>query len=225
MISYSYLTIILLFLPDVFTYDCREICDLVVVAEENSHLEELQWNLIDLLENRTATRFPYDHYQYSLPNPSNYFEIHSPILKFRSNELDRETICPRPASAEAECSLELQIFTQTSFIILFKLIVEDANDWKPMFKTNDFHVNIRENLPANHHVQLPVAVDHDSAKFNIDHYEFVKATRQIEQIFQLEQIHDELRLNLLKKLDCEQTNNYQLEIIAVDKGGFQSNVL
>ena len=227
MISYSYssYSIILLFLPYVLTYDCREICDLVVVAEENSDLNDLQWNLVDLLENRTSTRFPYDHYQYSLPNPSNFFEIHSPLLKYHLNELDREVICPRLSSDDAECSLELQIFTQTSFIILFKLIVEDVNDWKPAFKLNDFNVNIRENLPANHHVQLPIAFDHDSSKFNIDHYEFINSNRQIEQIFQLEQIHDELRLKLLKKLDCEQTNNYQLEIVAVDKGGFKSNIL
>lgn len=224
MIGYHYL-IILLFLPNVSPYDCREVCDVIVYAQENTPQEDLQWNLIDLLENRTATRFPFEHYQYSLPHSSDVFQIHSPILKFHLKELDRETICRKSSSNDEECSLQLQIFTQTSFIILFKLIIEDVNDWKPSFKIDQVHVNIRENLPNNHHVQLPVAFDHDSSKFNIDHYEFLNQNYQIGQIFQLEQVHDELRLKLLKRLDCEERNNYQLEIIAVDKGGFKSNVL
>ncbi|UJR28880.1 hypothetical protein I4U23_010100 [Adineta vaga] len=77
----------------------------------------------------------------------------------------------------------------------------------------------------NYRVQLPIAYDHDSSKYNIDHYEFVTEERFLQDIFQLEQIHDELRLKLLKKLDCEQRNNYQLQIIAIDKGGLKSNIL
>ena len=91
---------------------------------------------------------------------------------------------------------------------------------------NYIHINIRENLPIDYRVQLPIAYDHDSYKYNIDHYEFINENNYlINDYFQLEQYHDELRLKLLKKLDCEQTNNYQLEIIAIDKGGLKSNIL
>jgi hypothetical protein len=86
-------------------------------------------------------------------------------------------------------------------------------------------VNIRENLPINYRIQLPVAYDHDSLKYNIDYYQFINEDYLIKDLFELENFHDVLRLKLLKKLDCEQTNNYQLEIIAVDKGGLKSNVL
>jgi hypothetical protein len=224
MIGCHYL-IILLFLPKVSTYDCREICDLTVAVLENTANDALQWNLIELLHNRTSTSFPFEHYQYSLSNPSDYFEIDSPVLKFREIELDREKICARTSSNDEECSLQLQIFTQTSFIILFKLILLDVNDWKPFFKTDQIHINIRENLPTNYRVQLPIASDLDSSQYNIDRYEFIHSDHLVEQIFQLEKVHDELRLKLLKTLDCEQSKNYQLQIIAVDKGGLQSNVL
>lgn len=224
MIGSHYL-IILFFLPKVSTYDCREICDLTVSVAENTANDALRWNLIELLHNRTSTSFPFEHYQYSLSNPLDYFEIESPVLKFRKIDLDREKICARTSSNDDECSLQLQIFTQTSFIILFKLILLDVNDWKPLFKTEQIHINIRENLPTNYRVQLPVATDQDSSKYNIDRYEFINSDHLVEQIFQLEKVHDELRLKLLKSLDCEQSKNYQLQIIAVDKSGLKSNVL
>ncbi|CAF3493009.1 unnamed protein product [Rotaria sordida] len=222
----SYYFIILFFLPNVLTYDCREICNLTVYVYENTSNDNLQWNLIDLLYNRTLTTFPYEHYQYSLSNPSDYFEIDSPILKFRLIELDREQICNKNFFNDNECSLQLQIFTQASFFILFKLIILDINDWKPYFKDDHININIRENLPINYRVQLPIAHDHDSTQYNIDYYKFINDDDHlINELFQLEKFHDELRLKLLKQLDCEKRNNYQLQIIAVDKGGLQSNVL
>ncbi|CAF0749742.1 unnamed protein product [Adineta steineri] len=216
-----------LLLPNVLTYDCQEICNITVYVNENTPNNELQWNLINLLSNRTLKSDQYEKYQYSLSNPSDYFEIQSPMLKFRLNELDREKICNKIFFHDDECSLQLQIFTPTSFIILFKLVILDINDWKPYFKNDYIHINIRENLPINYRVQLPIAYDHDSSKYNIDHYEFITNDTQIiiKDIFQLEQIHDELRLKLLKKLDCEQKDNYQLEILAIDKGGLKSNIL
>lgn len=225
MTIYHYL-IILLFLPTVSTsFDCREICDITIYVEENTPLEQLQWDLIDLLHNRTSTSFPFEQYQYSLSHPSEFFILESPILKFRPMALDREKICEKISNKDEECALTLQIFTQTAYIILFKLVLLDLNDWKPYFKSDRIHMNIRENLPINYRVQLPIAYDHDSSQFNIDHYEFTNENHMISQIFQLEQNHEELRLKLLKKLDCEETNNYQLEIIAVDKGGLKSNIL
>lgn len=224
MTIYHYFTI-LLFLPTVATYDCHEICDIVVQVDENTAHDELKWNLAELLMNRTASSFPFEQYQYSLSNPSNYFEINTPILKFHFHELDREKICEKTSSTDEECALQLQIFTQTAYVVLFKLIILDINDWKPYFKVDRIDLNIRENLPINYRVQLPVAYDHDSSQYNIDHYQFVNESPRISQLFELEKNHDELRLKLLRKLDCEQTNNYQLQIIAVDKGGLKSNVL
>ncbi len=66
---------------------------------------------------------------------------------------------------------------------------------------------------------------HHRTIYNIDHYEFINNTDEIERIFQLEKSHDELQLKLIQKLDCEVKNNYQLYIIAIDKGGWKSNVL
>jgi len=213
--------IYLCFIPILYAYDCKEICYVTLSMMENISTEKLQWNLIDLLSNRTILS---EYYQYSLSNPSDYFLIESSILKFRLKEFDREKIC-KNIFFNDECSLKLQIFTQTTFIILFKLIILDENDWIPLFKQNSIHLNIRENLPINYRIQLPIAYDYDSIKYNIDYYKFLNYTNNIERIFQLEKSHDELRLKLLKKFDCELTNNYQLFIIAIDKGGLKSNIL
>ncbi|CAF4546163.1 unnamed protein product, partial [Rotaria magnacalcarata] len=56
---------------------------------ENTSTERLQWNLMDLIYNRTLS---FENFQFSLSNPSDYFEIEFKILKFRLTELDRETI-------------------------------------------------------------------------------------------------------------------------------------
>jgi hypothetical protein len=211
----------LLLIPLIFAYDCEEICHVKLSAMENTPIKDLQWNLMNLLSNRTNA---YEHFQYSLSNPSDYFELNSTILKFHFQEFDREKICKNIYLTD-ECILELQIFTQTSFIILFKLIILDVNDWKPTFNQNSINLIIRENLPIDHHIQLPIAYDYDSIKYNIDHYEFIDNIDEIEGIFQLEELYDELRLKLLKKLDCEMKNDYQLSIIAIDKGGWKSNRL
>ncbi|UJR20728.1 hypothetical protein I4U23_023848 [Adineta vaga] len=211
-----------LLLPIIFAYDCEEICNVTLSVMENTPHENLQWNLTNLLSNRTSL---YQYLQFSLSNPSKYFEIHSPTLKFRSIEFDREQICEN-RNVNDECSLQLQIFTQTSFLLIFKLIILDENDWKPFFSQDYISLIIRENLPRNHRVQLPIAYDYDSIQYNIDHYEFLNHNiEEIQRIFQLEQSQDELRLKLLRILDCEMKNNYQLYIIAIDKSGYRSNIL
>ena len=211
----------LFFIPLIFAYDCEEICRVKISVKENTAVEKLQWNLMDLLANRTATA---EQFQYSLSNPSDYFEIHSKILKFHGKEIDRERICPNIFITDS-CTLELQIFTQTAFLILFQLIILDENDWQPVFHQNSIALTIPENLPINYRVQLPIAYDFDSIEYNIDHYQFVNDTDEIERIFLLEKLHDELRLKLLKQFDCERKTNYQLFIIAIDKGGWKSNLL
>ncbi|CAF0903050.1 unnamed protein product [Rotaria sordida] len=208
--------------PIICAYDCEEVCNITLSVMENTSIEKLQWNLNDLISNRTSSL---EYLQFSLSNPSDYFEIElTKILKFRLIELDREKICKNNLLND-ECSLQLQIFTQTSFIIIFKMIILDENDWKPLFNQDYIYLNIRENLPINYRVQLPIAYDYDSIQYNIDHYEFINNIEEIEKLFQLEKFHDELRLKLLKKLNCELKNNYQLYIIAIDKGGLKSNVL
>ena len=218
---YYYYCCCLFLLPIIYPYDCKDVCNITLSVMENTSVEKLRWSLIDLIYNRTLS---FQYLQFSLTNPSDYFEIESTIIKFRLKELDREKICEKNFFDD-ECSLQLQIFTQTSFIIIFKMIILDENDWRPLFNQDLIHLNIRENLPDYYRVQLPMAYDYDSIKYNIDHYEFINHTKYIEKIFQLEKSHDELRLKLLKKLDCELKNNYQLYIIAIDKGGLKSNVL
>ncbi|CAF3535906.1 unnamed protein product [Adineta steineri] len=204
-----------------FAYDCQDICNITLSITENTLVEKLTWNLLDLLSNRTSL---YEYLQFSLSKPSNEFELNSTILKYRLLELDREKICQN-ISINDECSLQLEIFTQTSIIIIFKMIIIDENDWKPFFSQEYIHLNIQENRAINYRIQLPIAYDYDSIKYNIDHYEFLNNTDEIERIFQIEEFHGELRLKLIKKLDCETKNNYQLYIIAIDKGGFKSNIL
>lgn len=213
-------SIYLIFLPIIFTYDCKEICNITFSLKENTSIENLQWNLMELLANRTT--ISYQDYQYSLSSDSIYFELQSNILKYRLKEFDREKLCPN----NNQCLLEIQIFTQTSFIILFQLIVLDENDCKPFFNPNSIHLILQENLSINHRIQLPIAYDYDSNLYNIHSYEFMNNTNGIERIFQLEKSsNDELKLKLLKNLDCELRNNYQLFIIATDKGGLKSNIL
>ena len=211
----------LVLLRTILAGHCEDICHLTLNVMENTAVNKLQWNLFDLLSNRTTT---WEYLQFSLSSPSEYFEIVSPMLKYRPMEFDREKICDKVPFSD-ECSLHLQIFTQTSFVVLFQLIILDENDWKPFFQQTSIHLNIRENLPDDYRIQLPAAHDYDSSIFNIDRYEFLNNTRDEQDIFRLETSHDDLQLNLIGKLDCERKNHYDLFIVAIDKGGLTSNVL
>lgn len=210
-----------LVLPLVFAYDCKEICNVTLHIAENTPRERLTWNLTELLSNRTSY---FRHLQFSLSSRSEYFDIDSPTLRFLPTALDREKICESLDPSD-ECALQLQIFTQTSFLVVFKLVIVDENDCQPYFTQSDVHLTIRENLPLNYRVQLPTAYDYDSSEYNIDRYEFVENVEEVERRFELEKSDDELKLKLLRPLDCEARDNYQLYIVAVDKGGYRSNVL
>ena len=185
-----------------------------IQLKENIPIEELRWNLNDYQGNISIDL------EYSLSHSSEYFEIISPYLYYRGEQFDREELCSTDL-----CQFELQIFTQYSFILLFQLIILDVNDCQPRFEDSSMEFIIRENLPKDYRVELPMADDRDSMEFNIDRYEFVNTSIEIERMFRLEKSSREFRLKILEPFDCERNRNYHLFIIAIDKGGWKSNIL
>ncbi|CAF0868605.1 unnamed protein product [Didymodactylos carnosus] len=210
--------------------NCKDICDLNVYVHENAPVENLKWNLIDLLKQRVNTTNYFDQLQFSLSTTSKtttatYFQLSSSILSYNHSQLDREEFCKLNLCSyeQYQCDLSLSIFTQTSFIVIFQLIIQDQNDIVPIFDQSNIDIVIRENLQPFYHYQLPTARDLDSNMYNIDKYSFVN--NEFNHIFELIYSNNELNLKVLKTLDCEQRSSYQLKIIAQDKGGQKSNIL
>ena len=206
-----------LIMPMIFAWNCEQICRITIGVKENTPLEQLQWNLRDYEQNHSI------NWQYTLSNSLDLFEIiNSTDLIYRGDDFDREKLCP----TIDPCTFDLQIFTQhSSLIILFHLIILDENDCQPRFERESIDFLIRENLSNNYRIQLPIARDDDSNEYNLDRYEFVNENQPIEHMFRLEKFHDELKLKFLQPFDCERKRDYQLFIIAIDKGGWKSNVL
>lgn len=201
----------IVFIPLIIAFDLHPIR---IELKENTPFEQLHWNLNDYQRNTSI------NWQYSLSQPSDYFEIIASNLYFRGKEFDREELCSKDF-----CQLELQIFTQSSILLLFQLIILDVNDCQPWFDQSEIEFILRENLPKDYRVQLPMAIDRDSNEFNLDRYEFVNTSIEIERIFQMEKSSEEIRLKILEPFDCERHRNYHLFLIAIDKGGWKSNIL
>ncbi|CAF4259381.1 unnamed protein product, partial [Didymodactylos carnosus] len=209
-------------------HTCKDICHLNVYVHENTPVENLKWNLIDLLKQHVNTsNYYFEQLQFSLSitTIANYFELSSSILSYKHHQLDREEFCKLNLCSydQYQCNLSFSIFSQTSFFIVFQLIVQDQNDIIPIFDQSNIDIVIRENLQPFYHYQLPIARDLDSNMYNIDKYSFVN--NEFSYIFELVYINRELNLKVLKTLDCEQRSSYKLTIIAQDKGGQKSNIL
>lgn len=103
-----------------------------------------------------------------------------------------------------------------------KVIVEiqDLNDNRPVFKDKIFHLEINEATKVNTAFLLPFADDSDSPSngvlnytliSNSDHFRLVTTNLLTEKGF------EEVKLVLVKSLDREVKDEYQLKLLAFDE--------
>ncbi|XP_064452076.1 protocadherin beta-3-like [Mirounga angustirostris] len=104
-----------------------------------------------------------------------------------------------------------------SGIAQIHILVLDINDNAPEFTQSLYEVQILENSPINSVIVTVSASDLDTGNFGTVSYAFFHASEEIRKTFQLNPITGDIQL--VKYLNYEVMNTYELDIEAKDGGG------
>ncbi|CAF1425281.1 unnamed protein product [Adineta steineri] len=136
--------------------------------------------------------------------------------------IDREELCQTHTCNCERCLLTLELIasSQTVDILSLDIVIENINDNQPIFPVSTFQIRLSENTDIGHVSSFPSATDLDYQ----DHLEYrivpIDKTNNQElletfSIINL-QTENQLGLRLLKSLDREKRNLYQMKILASD---------
>ncbi|CAN9507221.1 unnamed protein product [Ophioblennius macclurei] len=139
-----------------------------------------------------------------------------------ATEIDRETLCPDNSEGQG-CVLSLDLFVlpqQYFQLVKVKILVEDVNDNRPKFPTDEIVMSVPENTPVNARFAVEQsAVDPDLGQHGVQTYwlvnDFGVFTLDVE-----ENEGGELTpfLIVTEALDRETQAEYNTDIIAEDGG-------
>ncbi|XP_068062401.1 protocadherin gamma-A5-like [Anomalospiza imberbis] len=98
-----------------------------------------------------------------------------------------------------------------------RVTVLDTNDNAPVFSQAEYTVRVPEDVPVGSFLVTVTANDADEGVYGYVKYSIQKITERASQIFQLDT--DTGAVSLLRSLDFEEGNSYELEVQAHDGGG------
>ncbi|XP_072515533.1 protocadherin gamma-A3-like isoform X2 [Salminus brasiliensis] len=107
---------------------------------------------------------------------------------------------------------------QKSGTVRIHVMVMDANDNSPVFTQPIYKVEVSENSPVGKVLTTVRAHDADKGAYGEISYYLAQASKEARELFGINQ--DNGAITVLKMLDYEMENSYQLYIKAMDKGGF-----
>ena len=137
---------------------------------------------------------------------------------FLSQSLDREDLCSRHICSCFNCQLIIELIEWQIPYRLLKLILilEDINDHQPRFSSDNYQLNLRENIPLGFELPLESAYDIDLGENSRISYELINAS---EGPFRLiTKGNGGLVLKIIEEIDREEQDFYQYELIAYDHG-------
>lgn len=156
---------------------------------------------------------------------TDYFRINNKTSDFytTAKKLDREKICAfRPT-----CEIVLDVIAQSTIGTFFKkvgvkVLLQDINDNKPTFSTNETSLQFSESSVFESSQPLEGATDPDSGSNSVQTYSILEKDTPFSVDFQkFVDGSSTVALILKGKLDRETKDFYELTIVAKD-GGFES---
>ena len=136
--------------------------------------------------------------------------------------IDREELCQTHICNCERCVLTLEIVasSQTIDILSLDITIDNINDNQPTFPVSTFQIRLSESTDIGQISSFPSATDLDFQ----DHLDYRLASKDdtvdadLLQTFAIVNLHTEnqLGLRLLKALDRETRNLYQMKIVASD---------
>ncbi|NXG45784.1 PCDGA protein, partial [Psilopogon haemacephalus] len=98
-----------------------------------------------------------------------------------------------------------------------RVVVIDANDNSPVFSPSEYTVRVPENVPVGSTLVTVTATDPDDGLYGDVKYSFQTVSVKVSQIFQLNSETGEIKL--LRSLDFEESDSYELEVQGEDGEG------
>lgn len=148
-----------------------------------------------------------------------YFGVDEASGVVRSTlRVDRDAICPRMK----DCAIKFDVVVKPIIyfqILKVEVVITDLNDNEPIFPRERFVYDLSEAAELGSAFVVPGATDMDSGNFGICCHRI----RQPEEIFELKAqstVDDDtdLRLVLIRKLDRERVDRFQVTVFAMDGG-------
>ncbi|NWH62735.1 PCDG9 protein, partial [Geococcyx californianus] len=98
-----------------------------------------------------------------------------------------------------------------------RVVVLDANDNAPVFSQREYTVRVPEDVPVGSTLVTLTATDTDEGTNGHVKYSLKKITEKASKVFQLDSENG--AITVLRSLDFEECNSYELEVQAHDGGG------
>lgn len=133
--------------------------------------------------------------------------------------IDREAICEHTDDCDIE--LDVKVSPIQCFAIIKVLVtIKDTNDNPPRFPESRISASVLETSKPGTLIPIPSATDKDSGTFGIKTYELVTQNNDFRK-FELHVTEHsdhtmDLNIALLQRLDREQTDSYELKVVAYD---------
>jgi hypothetical protein len=139
-----------------------------------------------------------------------------------THSLDREYLCSQHICSCTQCQLIIEFIEWQSPYHLLKLIlnIEDINDQIPRFSSENYHLNITENVPIGFELVLDQANDADLGENSRINYELkcLDENYNKEPFELVTTSNGRLVLKVIREIDREKRDFYQYELIAFDHG-------
>ena len=135
-----------------------------------------------------------------------------------SKSLDREYLCSKHICSCTECQFIIELIEWQIPYRLFKLIliINDINDHRPIFSSDNYHINLIENVPIGFKLPIESAYDADLGENSRIHYELRNYNKGPFEL--VTEMNGELALKVMEEIDREKRDFYQYELIASDHG-------
>ncbi|CAF4611551.1 unnamed protein product [Rotaria sp. Silwood1] len=134
--------------------------------------------------------------------------------------VDREYLCSEHICSCTKCQLIIELIEWQIPYRLLKLIlnINDINDHIPKFSSDNYQLNIIENIPIGFELPIESAYDADLGENSRIHYELKNHNDDDEPFELITKNNGGLVLKVIKDIDREKQDFYQYELIAFDNG-------
>ena len=192
--------------PNTYISDIVEDAKLDMGERRLEELQQLQFSLLDRRGSHQSFK--------------DFFTIHTSTGILRTAKvIDRDQICPH----ETSCSIHLNVMVQPGQffqIIKITISITDLNDNGPVFPQSVIIKQVPEASSPGTAFSLPSAEDLDSGVFGVQQYQLVTNTPKFElRVTNSSTIGVvDLHLILKERLDREEIEVYNMEVVALDGG-------
>ncbi|XP_036365103.1 protocadherin-18-like isoform X3 [Octopus sinensis] len=207
-----------------YTLICAEV---IFRVKENQNIDSKVGDIahstqfLDSLSRSETKQIWFSRLKQGTDRGSELFNVSKSGTLYTAKELDAESLC----KYNTDCfkMVEVAVRKKESFIkiIEIKVFIEDINDNKPEFPSEEIHIKFSERDSKGSKISIPNAIDKDMASINSQiNYQLRKYANEPFTLSVTKKRFGSSKLEIMleKKLDREVKDKYLVQIIAIDEG-------